>query len=80
MMTKISRGRSLLALLGIAAVASARAAAGTLVLVRDGAPAATIVVAAAAGEKVKTAAQELQDYVAKLSGARLPLQTDAFDR
>jgi hypothetical protein len=77
MMTKISRGRSLLALLGIAAVASARAAAGTLVLVRDGAPAATIVVAAAAGEKVKTAAQELQDYVAKLSGAKLPLQTDA---
>jgi hypothetical protein len=76
-MIRVTRAHGVAGLVGVAALAATGANAGPLVLVRDGAPAATIVVAAAAGEKVKTAAQELQTYLAKLSGATLPLQTDA---
>ena len=50
-----------------------------MVLVNDGRPAATIVVSARASEKVKAAARELQTYVEKISGARLPLSTDEQD-
>lgn len=46
-------------------------------LVEDGQPRATVVIAADAAEKVHHAAAELQEYVDKLSGARLPLATDA---
>jgi hypothetical protein len=66
--------------MGLAGCLLALAAAGRgaeLALVRDGTPAATIVTAAAAGDKVKAAAKELQDYLGKMSGATLPLQTDA---
>lgn len=50
-----------------------------LTLVQDGAPQATIVIAAEANEKVKTAAEELRTYVEKMSGAQLPLVTDEED-
>jgi hypothetical protein len=45
-------------------------------VVRDGKAAATIVIAADAGEKVKIAANDLQTYLAKMSGAKLPLVAD----
>ena len=47
-----------------------------LTLVEAGSPRATIVVAAEASEKAKLAAEELQHYVKKISGATLPIQTD----
>jgi hypothetical protein len=46
------------------------------VLVRDGRPAATIVVAAQAGEAATFGAQELQYHVRKITGAALPIQPD----
>src|SRR5690242_8396166 len=49
----------------------------TLTLVEEGQPRATIVVSATAGEKTRFAAQELRTYLAKLSGATLPMATDA---
>lgn len=77
-MIRVPCGRNLTGLVGALALAAAgNAGAGELVLVRAGVPAATIVTAADAGDKVRSAARELQDYIAKLSGARLPLQTDA---
>jgi len=58
--------------------ASAVLAAGTpFTLVKDGKPACAIVIADKAGDNAKTAAQELQTYVEKISGARLPILTDA---
>ncbi|GMU54095.1 MAG: hypothetical protein AMXMBFR33_32410 [Candidatus Xenobia bacterium] len=47
-----------------------------LVLTEDGQPRATIVLAAAPSEKARLAAQELQTYVRKISGATLPVTTD----
>ena len=60
-------------------------AIAALTLVRDGAPQATIVVAKAvlnpakedvSAQKVATAAQDLREYVEKMSGVRLPLVSD----
>jgi hypothetical protein len=53
------------------------AAAPQLTLVRDGQPAASIVVAGDAPDSVRRAATELQDHLARASGARLPVLTDA---
>lgn len=53
------------------------AQAKDLTLVAAGQPRATIVIAADAGAKVKTAAGDLQVYIEKMSGAKLPLATDA---
>ncbi len=54
-----------------------RAAGQTpFVLAENGRPAATIVVAAAASENARTAARELQTYVERISGARLPIVSD----
>ena len=56
-----------------------------LTIVRDGAPQATIVVAKASlnppkedavAGKVAVAAQDLQAYIQKMSGARLPIVSD----
>ncbi|MCL2329850.1 MAG: DUF4838 domain-containing protein, partial [Phycisphaerae bacterium] len=47
------------------------------VLVKDGQPAATIVIAEAANANARTAAAELQTYVKKMSGAELTIATDA---
>ena len=51
----------------------ARAATSTLTLVRDGQPAATIVVAQSAGHIPWFAAGELQYHVRKITGATLPI-------
>lgn len=58
---------------------AAQANAEDLALVRDGRPNATIVVKSNAGDKVQRAAEELQSYVAKISGATLPVVTDSED-
>ncbi len=50
--------------------------AGELVLVQQGRPQATIVISAQANDKVKLAAEELQTYIEKMSGAKLPIVTD----
>lgn len=69
--------RLLPALGALAALSSARTAEPRFVLVRDGAPAAAIVVSANAPARARTAAAELQAYLARMSGATLPLGTDA---
>ncbi len=60
-------------------VATALAAAGCAqsALVRNGRPEAAIVISATASADEKLAAQELQDYVRKISGATLPVGTTA---
>ena len=62
-----------------AVLATARVEAMDLVIVEDGRPKAAIVVAANADEKVKLAAEELQTYLEKISGAKLPIATDAAE-
>ncbi len=49
------------------------AARAPIVLAKDGRPAASIVVAPDAPDSVRYAAGELQEYVARVSGARLPI-------
>ena len=53
------------------------AKAGDFVLVRDGQPAATIVIAAAPTDVAAFSAQELQYHVQKITGATLPIKSDA---
>jgi len=65
------------ALLAALVCASATAAEGKLVLVKDGKPQATIVIAAEPSKNAKAAADELQLYIEKISGAKLPIATDA---
>src|SRR5690349_12547325 len=48
-----------------------------LILVENGKPIASIVIAAAPSENARVAAEELQRYLEKMSGARLPIVTDA---
>ena len=50
-----------------------------LLIVKGGDPRATIVVAADAPEKVNLAAEDLQNYLEKISGAKLPRATDTED-
>jgi len=61
--------------------AAGPAAAAEMTLVENGRPRATIVVAKDAAEpakhKIHTAAEELQTYLLKISGARLPIVDDA---
>ena len=54
-----------------------RAEAGELVLARDGKPAATIVTAADPTDVAAFSALELQYHVQKITGATLPIKTDA---
>ncbi len=54
-----------------------RALGEEFVLTRDGRPAATIVTAAAATDVAAFAAQELQYHIRKISGAILPIKSDA---
>lgn len=62
-------------------LATAAAAAADLVIVQDGQPKATIVIAKEAPEpvrqKLQTAAEELQNYLEKISGAKLPIVDDS---
>jgi len=48
----------------------------TLVLVDNGQPFGTIVTAASPTENARTAAAELQEYIEKISGAKLPIARD----
>lgn len=57
--------------------ALAGGAAG-MTLVNKGKPACTIVIAPDAGEQEKLAATELQTYLRKMSGAEVPISTDAM--
>ena len=66
---------AILITLPVAAAACARAAPMTIV--RNGAPNATIVVAAEASDVVKDAVRDLQRYVEKISGATLPIKHSA---
>jgi hypothetical protein len=47
-----------------------------LVLVKDGQPVATIVTAASPSDNARVAAAELQEFIEKISGARLPVVGD----
>ncbi len=60
----------------IVALTFATLSAADLTLVRDGAPAAQIVIPADAHEFVTRAAEELSGYVQKISGAELPVVTE----
>ena len=59
-----------------APVANARPNSEGFVLVRSGQPAATIVIAAKPTGNARIAAQELQHYIQKMSGARLAITMD----
>lgn len=54
-----------------------KASAKGLALVVNGQPKAVIVISAKANEKVKMAAEELQRYLEKISGAKLPIVPDS---
>lgn len=62
--------------LTLAAVGSGGAAA-PVTLVEKGQPHATIVISLTASDQAKQAAQELQTYIEKMSGAKLPIVTEA---
>lgn len=53
-----------------------RTQAAPLTLVQEGAPNATIVVQADAPERIQAAAADLQRYIQKITGVRLPLHAD----
>ena len=57
-----------------------RSAGGELLLVEDGRPRATIVVASDAPEKTRAAAAELQRYIVKITGASLTIGSDLETR
>ncbi len=63
--------------LSLVALVGMRASA--LTIVEDGEPKASIVLAKQANEKAKLAADELQAYIERISGARLSIVTDADD-
>jgi len=76
---RCSRSLVLLAVLALGAGLLARAAhsAPGLTVVSEGQPRATIVIAAEPSENARAAADELQHYVEKMSGAKLEIITDA---
>ncbi|MBN1418905.1 MAG: DUF4838 domain-containing protein [Planctomycetes bacterium] len=72
----MDRIRRAMGIAGIALLAAARIPAAELIIVEDGAPRATIVIAKDAGEKAKRAAAELATYIEKISDAKLAIATD----
>jgi len=58
------------------AITGARAAGG-FTLVEDGRPTCAIIIAEQASENARVAAEELQRYVQKISGAKLPIYPDS---
>ena len=48
-----------------------------LILVHDGQPSATIVISDSPSENAQAAARELQKYIEKISGAKLPIASDS---
>lgn len=63
----------------LAAGCSPRIQAAPLVLARDGKPSATIILQADAPERMQQSARDLQLYIEKISGVKLPLNTDGQD-
>ena len=61
----------------IAGCCAGQTEANEFVLVRDGRPAATIVTAAAPSDVAAFSAQELQCHMQKITGATLPIKSDA---
>jgi hypothetical protein len=59
------------------ALATGAQAAGRFTLVNDGKPACAIIIAEQAGENARVGAEELQRYVEKISGAKLPIYLDS---
>src|SRR2546425_760866 len=51
-------------------------ASARMTLVRDGKATCTIVIAPNAGDEEKLAAQELQTYLSKISGSKVPIGSD----
>ncbi len=68
---------------GLALLLARSSAAGEMVVVQNGQPRATIIVAKDVAEpakgKLQTAAEELQAYVQKMCGAKLPIVDDGQD-
>lgn len=76
------RGRTAICMILLAAGPASRLAAGEtsgFFLAREGKPAATIVVARQPTHAAVFAANELRDHVRRISGARLPIVSDAAD-
>lgn len=64
-------------LLTLVIVSTVGCAGNPVTIVQDGQPAATIVLSETASTQVKQAAEALQDYVQRMSGAQIPIVTDA---
>jgi len=64
-------------LLVLAITGAGARAAGKFTLVKDGRPACAIIIAEQASENARVAAEELQHYVEKISGAKLPIYSDS---
>ncbi|MHB0937748.1 MAG: DUF4838 domain-containing protein [Armatimonadota bacterium] len=69
--------RFICGLLVLALAMAGAQAAGKLTLVKDGKPACAIIIAEKASENAAFAANELQQYVKKISGAELPIYLDS---
>ncbi len=65
-----------MARLGFTAPMGASPGGARFFLARDGRPVASIVTSASPGENARLAAAELQKYLEKITGARLPIATD----
>jgi hypothetical protein len=69
---------SMCACLGEPLVKSGSPTGGSeLILVKEGRPTATIVISDSSTDNARTAANELQKYIEKISGARLPIADDS---
>ena len=71
----MTQGKQPAVLALVLAVCLAQAAAD-VVLLEKGKPAATIVIAEQASEQARKAAQQLQQYLKRIGGAKLPIQTE----
>ncbi|MFA7160753.1 MAG: hypothetical protein WC299_15765, partial [Kiritimatiellia bacterium] len=65
-----------LSMLGIIAMALPATAFSATYIVKDGSPQAEIVISENPMRMVKLAANELQTYIEKISGARLPITSE----
>src|SRR5207237_4832526 len=74
---RFRRSISFLALALLVLLAVSRSNAEQFRLVEAGRPAATIVIAEKSSENAQIAAKEFQKYIEKISGARLPIASDA---
>ena len=66
--------------LALLAVWAAPSAAKDVLIVEEGKPAATIVVAEGASEKVTVAVHDLRAYIERISGAALPILSESQAR